>query len=137
MLVRVGAAGFCHTDYQVWEGVYQSALPITPSHEPVGTVVAVGKQAAKQNWHAGQRVGVLNFRHACRTCSGCKMFKEGPESEKPNIVLCQKKEMAGISHDGGFAEYMVADAETTSLLPDELPFEQAAPLTCAGVSIAY
>ncbi|KAL1631093.1 hypothetical protein SLS56_004619 [Neofusicoccum ribis] len=40
LLIKIGAAGFCHTDHQVYEGVYKSQLPITPSHEPVGTVVA-------------------------------------------------------------------------------------------------
>jgi D-arabinose 1-dehydrogenase-like Zn-dependent alcohol dehydrogenase len=134
LLVKVRAAGFCHTDYQVYEGVYQSKLPLTPSHEPVGTVVAVGQHAARQNWLIGQRVGVLNFRHACGVCSGCKTFRESPMSDKPDIRVCKNKEMAGISHDGGFAEYIVADADTTTLLPDGLTFEQAAPLMCAGVS---
>ena len=41
--------------------------------------------------------------------------------------------MAGITHDGGFAEYLCADPSTTVLLPDDLSFEQAAPLMCAGV----
>lgn len=43
--------------------------------------------------------------------------------------------MAGLTHDGGFAEYMVMDVEATSVLPEGLPFEQAAPLMCAGVSV--
>ncbi|KAH7042159.1 chaperonin 10-like protein [Macrophomina phaseolina] len=135
LLIKVGAAGFCHTDYQVWTGTYQSPLPITPSHEPVGTVVAVGEKAAQANWRVGQRVGLLNFKHACGSCTGCTYSKKAAGSDRPDIVVCQKKEMAGISHDGGFAEYIVADAETTSILPDNLPFEQAAPLMCAGATV--
>lgn len=69
VLVKVGAAGFCHTDYQVWEGVYQSPLPIIPSHEPVGTVVAVGSKASEK-YKVGDRVGVLLFRHMVRTLHG-------------------------------------------------------------------
>lgn len=42
--------------------------------------------------------------------------------------------MAGISADGGFAEYVVADADSSVELPDGVAFEQAAPLMCAGVS---
>lgn len=42
--------------------------------------------------------------------------------------------MAGFKNDGCLAEYMVADPETTILLPDGLSFNQAAPLMCAGVS---
>lgn len=38
-------------------------------------------------------------------------------------------------HDGGFADYVVADPETTIKLPDSLSFEQAAPLMCAGATV--
>jgi D-arabinose 1-dehydrogenase-like Zn-dependent alcohol dehydrogenase len=74
LLLQIKAAGFCHTDYQVYEGVYQSKLPITPCHEPVGVVVSVGKKAAEQGWKVGQRAGMLNFRRACGECNGCKNF---------------------------------------------------------------
>lgn len=43
--------------------------------------------------------------------------------------------MAGISGDGGFAEYIVADADSTVLIPESVSVEQAAPLMCAGVSL--
>ena len=62
LLIKTGAAGFCHTDYQVWEGVYKSPLPITGSHEPVGTIVALGKDVDGGSWKVGMRVGVLLFR---------------------------------------------------------------------------
>jgi D-arabinose 1-dehydrogenase-like Zn-dependent alcohol dehydrogenase len=42
--------------------------------------------------------------------------------------------MTGLSTDGGMAEYMLSDAENTVSLPDSVPFEQGAPLMCAGVS---
>ncbi|CAI6331741.1 unnamed protein product [Periconia digitata] len=126
LLVKIKAAGFCHTDYQVWEGVYGSPTPIIGSHEPVGVVVAVG-DTAQGKWEVGQRVGVNLFQHACHTCWGCKSFND--------IRHCQEKGVAGLFNDGGFAEYMVADADTTVLLPDAIPFEQAAPLMCAGITV--
>lgn len=128
MLVKIGAAGFCHTDHQVYEGFYQSQTPQVGSHEPAGTVVAVGSKAAK-SFKEGQRVGVLLFRHACHECVGCKTTRD--------IRFCEKKEMAGVTSDGAFAEYMIADADNTVLLPETIPFEQAAPLMCAGVSISW
>ncbi|XPS73437.1 Alcohol dehydrogenase [Ascochyta lentis] len=131
LLLKVGAAGFCHTDYQVYEGVYQSKLPVTASHEPVGTVVALGDKASK-SWKIGQRVGMLNLRHACNDCGGCRNYREG---DLPNMRFCENKEMAGIQDDGGFAEYVVADADSSSLLPDGLSFEQAAPMMCAGATV--
>jgi len=45
--------------------------------------------------------------------------------------------MAGVTSDGAFAEYMIADADNTVLLPETILFEQAAPLMCAGVSIPW
>lgn len=117
----------------MYEGVYESACPMTPSHEPAGTVVVVGRKAAAQ-WKPGQRIGMLNFRHACNECTGCRTVRDPQVSDEPDVRFCENKEMAGITSDGGFAEYVVADANTSILLPDFVPFEQAAPLMCAGVS---
>ncbi|KAK0855988.1 hypothetical protein LTR57_022301 [Friedmanniomyces endolithicus] len=128
LLLKMGAAGFCHTDYQVWEGVYQSKTPIVPSHEPVGTIVAMGPKAeAFGKWKVGQRVGAVMFKAACQHCIGCETTK--------GVRFCKQNQVAGLKHDGGMAEYMLADADETVLLPDEVPFEQAAPLLCAGVRI--
>lgn len=128
LLVKSGAAGFCHTDYQVWEGVYKTPTPTVPSHEPVGTIVAVGSKVDKK-WKIGQRVGALLFRHPCYTCQGCKVNND--------VRHCENKDMAGLSADGGMAEYFIADANNAVLLPDEVEFSNAAPLMCAGVSIDF
>jgi NADPH:quinone reductase-like Zn-dependent oxidoreductase len=42
--------------------------------------------------------------------------------------------MAGFKHDGAFAQYMLADPDTTVHLPSKVSYEQGAPLMCAGVS---
>lgn len=42
--------------------------------------------------------------------------------------------MAGFKHDGAFAQFMLADPATTVHLPENVSFEQGAPLMCAGVS---
>lgn len=102
-----------------------------PSHEPVGTIVALGPDVDSK-WQVGQRVGVLNFRHPCGECRKCRWHKGAYGTL--DARFCMEKNMAGITHDGGFAEYLCADATTTVLLPDGLCFEQAAPLMCAGVS---
>ncbi|KAI9149165.1 Acetylglutamate kinase [Paramyrothecium foliicola] len=135
LLLKIEAAGFCHTDYQVFQGVYQSKLPMVPSHEPAGTIVAVGRNAAAKNWKVGQRVGALNVEHACGRCGGCRTYRETKPYDQPDVRFCEKKDMAGIMNDGGFAEYMVADANTSTLLPDNVSFEQAAPLMCAGATV--
>jgi len=126
LLLKIGAAGFCHTDYQVFEGVYGSPSGIVPSHEPVGTIVAVGSKA-QVKWNVGQRVGALLFQHQCFSCVGCEVTKD--------IRFCEKRDLKGLMNDGAMAEYMVSDAEATVLLPDSVSFEQGAPLMCAGATV--
>ncbi|KAI3572539.1 chaperonin 10-like protein [Fusarium oxysporum f. sp. albedinis] len=134
LLVRVAAASFCHTDYQVYQGTYGTQLPFTGSHEAAGTVAALGPDVDGSTWHVGDRVGVLNFRNPCGTCGGCRWRKQAYDSL--DARYCANKTMNGISRsDGGFAEYMLASQEALVHLPDGLSFEQAAPLTCAGATV--
>ncbi|KAL4981328.1 chaperonin 10-like protein [Aspergillus falconensis] len=137
LLLKVGAASFCHTDYQVYDGTFKSPLPLTPSHEPVGTIVEVGPKAATSGWRVGQRVGMLNPRHACNACIECRVARDPKSPDKPDIRFCRGEtmDMAGITGDGGLAEYVVADADASVLLPDGVEFEQAAPLMCAGATV--
>ncbi|KAI0016437.1 alcohol dehydrogenase GroES-like domain-containing protein [Xylariomycetidae sp. FL0641] len=132
LLVKVHAAGFCHSDVQVLNGQFGTKLPIIPSHEPAGVVAEVGSSCTGR-FKVGDRVGVLNFKNACAQCVGCGLSKREYKYFDPRY--CDNRETAGFQHDGAFAEYMVADPETTVLLPDSLPFEQAAPLMCAGATV--
>ncbi|KAH7256031.1 chaperonin 10-like protein [Fusarium tricinctum] len=132
VLVRVSAASYCHTDYQVYEGVFSTQLPVTPSHEASGTVVSLGSQVSDE-WNVGDRVGVINFRNPCNACGGCKW------STMINGALdaryCSNRSMCGITgSDGAFAEYMITPHSSLVRLPAGLSFEQAAPLMCAGAT---
>lgn len=98
-----------------------------PSHEPVGTIVAVGSKAGAK-WKVGQRVGALLFRHACKHCTKCETTND--------IRFCENGDFAGLKNDGGMAEYMIGDADNICELPDEISFVQGAPLMCAGVSLS-
>ncbi|KAK5993908.1 Alcohol dehydrogenase [Cladobotryum mycophilum] len=133
VLVRVCAAGFCHSDLQVHDGTYRSPLPIIPSHETAGIIAALGANVSG-DWKVGDRVGVLNIRNPCGTCSGCKW--SSATLKELDARFCENKVMAGIKKaDGGFAEYTLAEDYTLVLLPDSVSFEQAAPLTCAGATV--
>jgi Zn-dependent alcohol dehydrogenases len=133
LLIRVAAAGFCHTDYQVYQGVYGTNLPITGSHEPAGTVVKIGSDVPG-DWKVDDRVGVINFREPCNACNGCRWRMKTYSSL--DARYCENKTMSGIlKADGGFAEYMIASHYAVVRLPRELSFEQAAPLMCAGVCL--
>lgn len=83
------------------------------------------KAEAGGKWKLGQRVGYLLFKHPCKKCIGCETFDD--------VRFCEVKQLAGLMNDGGMAEYSLADADNAVLLPDDIPWEQAAPLMCAGV----
>ncbi|OJJ67781.1 hypothetical protein ASPBRDRAFT_200001 [Aspergillus brasiliensis CBS 101740] len=57
---RVHASGFCHTDYQVYQGVHNAKLPMLPSHEPAGTIAVLGPNM-RSDWKVGERVGVISL----------------------------------------------------------------------------
>ena len=69
MLLKTGAAGFCHTDELIRTGGMPISLKggLIGSHEPAGTVVALGESAAKAGWKIGQRVGALGYMGYCGT----------------------------------------------------------------------
>ncbi|GKU04569.1 alcohol dehydrogenase [Fusarium langsethiae] len=134
ILVRVHAAGFCHSDLQALQGEFEKPAPIglIPSHEIAGTIAKIGS-SYKGNLKVGDRVGVLNFKHACGSCVGCRLTARKREKLDPRF--CDGRETAGFLHDGGFTDYASADPETTVRLPDTISFQQAAPLTCAGATV--
>ncbi|KAJ3516213.1 hypothetical protein NM208_g14873 [Fusarium decemcellulare] len=133
LLIKVSAAGFCHTDLMVQQGISQVQLPFTGSHEPAGTVVGLGPDIP-DTWHVGDRVGVTNFMNPCDACNGCKWAKQTVGFLDPRF--CDNRDMCGIIRlEGGFAEYMTAWHGAVVPVPDSISFEQAAPLMCAGATV--
>ena len=72
----------------------------------------------------GQRVGVPWLYSACGTCEFCQRGEEN---------LCPNAKFTGFHVNGGYAQYMLADARYVLPLPPALSDEQAAPLLCAGI----
>jgi alcohol dehydrogenase, propanol-preferring len=126
ILVNIQASGVCHTDLHAVEGDWpvKPKLPLTPGHEGVGFVAAVGKGVT--NVKEGDRVGVPWLYTACGKCEYCV---DGWET------LCPNQQNAGYSVDGGYAEYSIADAAYVGRIPDHVGFLEAAPILCAGVTV--
>ncbi len=126
ILVQVAACGVCHTDLHAINGDWpvKAMLPLIPGHEGVGTVVAVG--VGVTHVHEGDRVGVPWLYSACGHCEYCYTGWE---------TLCHAQHNTGYSVQGGFAEYVLADPNYVGLIPDSLPFADAAPILCAGVTV--
>lgn len=125
VLIRVEAAGVCHTDLHIVEGrVFKPGkLPLIPGHEVVGRVVEVGHGV---DWlQRGDRVGVWWVWQSCGQCEYCLTGRE---------QLCPNRVATGLNVDGGYAEYMVADARYVVRIPEGVRPEDAAPAMCAGIT---
>src|SRR5262249_17352100 len=97
-------------------------LPIVPGHEPVGVVESIGPGV--KSLKTGDRVGVSWFQAGCGKCLYC---------QKKLIKFCAEPK-TWIANGGGFAEFMVAEAEGCVPLPTDLSWDAAAPAFCGGFS---
>src|SRR6202011_6215333 len=123
--IKVEPCGICHSDALVKEGYWPGIqYPRVPGHEIAGRIDAVGVDVT--NWKPGQRVGVGWHGGHDFTCDACR---------RGDFINCQNEKITGISHDGGYQEYMVTPAEAVAAIPDDLPAPEAAPLLCAGITV--
>jgi propanol-preferring alcohol dehydrogenase len=121
--IEVRACGVCRTDLHVVEGDLEvKRSPIIPGHQVVGVVDALGTAVSDRK--IGERVGVAWLHRTCGCCSFCTSAREN---------LCDSPDFTGWTVNGGFAQYVVAPASFTYLLPDRFTDLQAAPLLCAGI----
>ncbi len=122
VLLRVRACAVCRTDLHVCDhDLPEARYPIVPGHEIVGEVVSCG---AGVSIAAGSRLGVPWLGWTCGTCDYCLRGEEN---------LCDQARFTGCNIDGGFAEFVLADARYCFALPEALDDTHAAPLLCAGL----
>jgi len=124
VLIKIRASGICYTDVHQTGGALPGAFPRILGHEPVGEIVAIGLGVTTRK--VGDRVGVPWIQTTCGRCEWCKRGKP---------MFCEQQVGTGGAMQGGHAEYMLAYAGATVLLPDALPYEQAAPIFCAGYTV--
>lgn len=135
VLVRVQAAGLCHSDLHIWEGYYDLGggkklsladrgikLPLTLSHEICGEVVATGPEAGDVKTGA---VAVVHPWIGCGQCAACQRGEEN---------ICVKPQSLGVMRDGGFADYVIVPHPRYLVDLGGLDPVKAAPLACAGVT---
>jgi propanol-preferring alcohol dehydrogenase len=123
LLIKVHACGVCRTDLHVVDGeLPHPKLPLVPGHEVIGTVVAVGQGV--ERFATGDRVGVPWLGYTCGVCPYCRSGREN---------LCEAARFTGYQCDGGYAEYMLADARYCFPIAGPYGDAEAAPLMCAGL----
>ena len=123
--IKVQACGVCHSDSVTKEGLFPNIeYPRVPGHEVIGTVDAIGAGVA--GWQPGGRVGVGWHGGNCGYCDACR---------RGDAFACETETLVtGVTHDGGYAEYMIAPATALARVPDDLSSVEAAPLMCAGIT---
>jgi propanol-preferring alcohol dehydrogenase len=129
VVVKVQACGVCHSDVHLADGDWDllrphTKLPAILGHEIAGSVAAVGP--AVDQLKIGDRAGVPWLHWTCGQCEWCRGGDE---------TLCPDQQITGVTVDGGYAEYIRAKASHVARLPDSIPFAEAAPLLCAGLTV--
>ena len=124
-LVEVFATGVCHTDLHAVDGDWpiKPTLPFTPGHEGAGIVAVVGPGVT--HLKEGDRVGIAWLHSACGHCEYCLSGWE---------TLCLEQQNSGYSVNGSFAQYALGHGDYLGRIPKNLPFVDAAPILCAGVT---
>ncbi|WP_036545913.1 alcohol dehydrogenase catalytic domain-containing protein [Nocardia seriolae] len=140
LLVRIEAAGLCHSDLSVVDGNRVRPVPMLLGHEAAGRIEALGP--GESDLRVGQRV-VMTFRPRCGECAGCAT--DGRTPCEPGSVANNAGELlsggrrlhrdgAEVHHHLGvsaFATHAVVDRRSVVPVDDDVPPEVAAILGCA------
>lgn len=141
VLVRIRAAGLCHTDLEVIGGSLRYPTPIILGHEAAGVVVEAGP--AVRTVRTGDHV-VLSWNPHCGHCFYCdrdlpilceSYLAEGPKGlhfdGTSRARLAHGGELRHLMFLGAFGEYCVVPAQQAVPIPRELPFDRACLIGCA------
>jgi alcohol dehydrogenase len=141
LLVRVGAAGLCHSDLSVIDGSRPRVMPMVLGHEAAGEVVEAGPEA--EDFKPGDHV-VMAFVPACGDCEPCALARPalcepGAAANLAGTLLNGDRHWddgsgADLNHHLGvsaFADHIVVSSRSAVRIDSELPFEIAALFGCA------
>ncbi len=141
VLIKVKAAGVCHSDLHIWEGGYELghgrkplslrdrgiSLPRTMGHETVGEIVAFGPDV-KEIDKGDLKVGDVALAYPWLGCGKCETCLSGDEN------MCLKPNSLGVYCDGGYADYMTVPHPKYLLNLRGLDPVTTAPYACSGVT---
>ena len=140
VLVRIGAAGLCHSDLSVVNGNRPRPVPMALGHEAAGEVVEVGRGVS--DLVPGDHV-VMIFVPSCGHCLPCMegrpaLCEPGAQSNGAGTLLSGQRRLhlegRDVHHHMGvsaFAEYAVCARPSLVKIDPELPLTEAALFGCA------
>jgi alcohol dehydrogenase/propanol-preferring alcohol dehydrogenase len=141
VLIKVKAAGVCHSDLHIWEGGYDLghgrkplslkdrgvSLPRTMGHESVGEIVAFGPDVEASD-KGDLKIGDVALVYPWIGCGKCATCLAGDEN------MCLKPASLGVYCDGGYADHMTVPNPRYLLNLRGLDPVTAAPYACSGVT---
>jgi len=140
LLVRIMAAGICHSDLSVIDGSRARPVPMALGHEAAGVVEEVGDGV--RDVEPGDHV-VLTFVPSCGICSECSSGRpalcgEAARANTAGCLLGGDRRLHRNGHDihhhlgvSAFADYAVVSRRSAVIIPREIPLETAALFGCA------
>ena len=141
LLVRVGAAGLCHSDLSVIDGSRPRPMPMVLGHEAAGTVEGCGPGV--EGFAPGDQV-IFSFVPSCGACLPCAegrpaLCEPGAAANGAGVLLGGGRRWCDdgggpVNHHlgvSGFAAFTVASARSAVRVENALPMEVAALFGCA------
>jgi len=135
VLLRVEAAGVCHSDVHIWDGYFDLGggekvtldsrgvkLPFTMGHEIAGVVAAVGPSAT------GVKVGDKRVVYPWIGCGQCAVCRRGEE------LLCLTPRTLGTRRAGGYGTHVIVPHARYLVEHTGVPQALAATYTCSGIT---
>jgi len=136
VLLKVVAAGVCHTDLHVYDGGFDLGdgqslefkdrgvtLPLTMGHETVGSPVVLGSAAS------GVGPGTNYLVYPWIGCGSCRECLDGAEN------LCAQPQFLGIHRNGGYADHILVPHPRYLIDIGSLEPSSMAPLACSGLTV--
>jgi propanol-preferring alcohol dehydrogenase len=135
ILLKVKAAGVCHTDLHIWDGGYDmgagkmlkmsergQALPHTMGHETVGEIVSFGSECKEV------KAGDVRLIYPWIGCGQCAVCRADTEQ------LCPAPRYLGVFRHGGYADHILVPHPRYLIDIGNMTVEQAAPYACSGLT---
>ncbi|HEY3506398.1 MAG TPA: NAD(P)-dependent alcohol dehydrogenase [Actinocatenispora sp.] len=132
VLIEIAYAGICHSDIHLVRGEWGPVTyPQVVGHEIVGVVTEVGAEVTLHQ--VGDRVGVGCMVNSCRECENCRAGME-QYCLNGNTGTYASVDRDGTITQGGYSTHVVVVEDFVLKVPEAIPFDQAAPLLCAGIT---
>lgn len=132
VLIEIKYAGICHSDIHTAHSEWgRTKYPLVPGHEIAGVVTDVGEAVTK--YKVGDRVGVGCMVDSCGECENCQKGEE-QYCLSGNVSTYGGIDKYGEVTQGGYSTHIVVQENFVLRIPDNIEFEVAAPLLCAGIT---